>query len=132
MSLPNQKIIYIERSSESVKKDFLKVSNTNLFMAMSHLDANAFKLWVYFVDNANGYKMDLYPCDFQRVAHVSYDTYKRCFKTLVDKGYLKASPKAKNIYIFSETSELITEEMKADMIESMNSQTLAEIKEYYF
>ena len=64
MSVPNQKKIYIERVSENVRKDFFKVSNSNLQIAMYNLKGNAFKLWVYFTDNMNGYSMDLYPVDF--------------------------------------------------------------------
>jgi len=128
MAVPNQKIIYIERSSDNAKKDFLKVSNTNLRIAMMNLSPNAFKLWIYFVDNADGYKMDLYPCDFQRVANVSYDTYRRCFDELVTVGFLIASPKAKNIYIFSETSEKLVD----DLIGSVGKESLDEIRKNYF
>lgn len=104
MSVPNQKKIYIERSSENVRKDFFKVSNTNLQEAMFNLSANAFKLWVYFADNANGYSMDLYPVNFCNIAKVSYSTYTRMFAELEDKGYLIQSPKSKNIYLFKEKS----------------------------
>lgn len=44
MSVPNQKKIIIERSSENCRKDFLKVSNTNLHLAMYNLSSNAFIL----------------------------------------------------------------------------------------
>lgn len=44
MSVPNQKKIIIERSSENVRKDFLKVSNENLNLAMYNLSPNTFKL----------------------------------------------------------------------------------------
>ena len=42
MSVPNQKTIFIERSTDSVKKDFLKVSNASLNMAMSNLKPTSF------------------------------------------------------------------------------------------
>ena len=32
--------------------------------AMYNLKPSTFKLWIYFVDNANGYALDLYPVDF--------------------------------------------------------------------
>lgn len=44
MSVPNQKKIIIERSSENCRKDFLKVSNNNLHLAMYNLSSNAFIL----------------------------------------------------------------------------------------
>ena len=64
MSVPNQKKIIIERSSENCRKDYLKVSNTNLNLAMYNLTSNAFILWIYFTDNANGYPLDLYLLSF--------------------------------------------------------------------
>ena len=72
---------------------------------MYNLSGNEFKLWTYFADNANGYKMDFYPSDFIRTAGVSYDTYRRAFKTLEKKGYIIASHKMKNLYIFIEKSK---------------------------
>ena len=82
MSVPNQKRIYIERSSENVRRDFLKVSNESLEAAMYNLKGNTFKLWVYFTDNANGYAMDMYPIDFCTKAKVSDSTYRRSFEEL--------------------------------------------------
>jgi len=132
MSVPNQKKILIERSSESVRKNFFKVSNESLQEAMYNLDANAFKLWIYFADNANGYSMDLYPCDFITTANVSDDTYRRAFKKLEKKGYLIASTKVKNLYIFKEISDSAEKPVKADVINSVDKVTLEEIKKTYF
>ena len=56
---------------------------------MYNLKGNAFKLWIYFVDNAEGYTMDLYPVDFCTKANVSVSTYRRAFEDLLDKGYLR-------------------------------------------
>ena len=93
MSVPNQKRIYIERSSENVRKNFLKVSNDSLETAMYNLKGNTFKLWVYFTDNANGYAMEMYPVDFITKANVSDSTYRRSFEELEKKGYLIKSKK---------------------------------------
>lgn len=129
MAIPNQKRVYIERSSESIKKDFFKVSNTNLRLAMFNLSPSTFKLWCYFADNANGYVMDLYAVDFCSTAGVSYSTYQRSFKELVEKGYIIKSDKAKNTYLFREESPLA---MSPDAIISVNTEDLEAIKERLF
>lgn len=104
MSVPNQKIILIKRESDKARKDFFKVSNENLNEAMYNLKPSTFMLWVYFADNANGYKMDLYPVDFCTKCRISDSTYRRGMKELQEKGYLVQSDQAKNIWLFKEVS----------------------------
>lgn len=105
MSVPNQRRIYIERSSDSVRKDFFKVSNQNLNAAMYNLKSSTFMLWVYFADNANGYALDLYPIDFCNKTGLSDSTFRRSFNELIEKGYLLKHPKQKNTYMFREISD---------------------------
>lgn len=105
MSVPNQRRIYIERSSDSVRKDFFKVSNQNLNGAMYNLKPSTFMLWVYFADNANGYALDLYPIDFCNKTGLSDSTFRRSFNELIEKGYLLQHPKQKNTYMFREISD---------------------------
>ncbi len=106
MSVPNQRKIIIKRTTEAVRKDYFKISNANLRLAMYNLKGNAFKLYCYLCDNKNQWEMDLYPCDFQRVANVSADTYRSAFNQLVENGYLRPSKTRKNVYQFVEESEL--------------------------
>lgn len=131
MSVPNQKKIIIERTSETVRKDFLKVSNTSLYTAMYNLSEKAFILWIYFADNANGYAMDLYPVDFLNKSGLSRSTYDRAFAELESKGYLLKSEKQKNLYLFVEESS--SEEIKVlDEVWSIDKQELEQIKEEFF
>ena len=131
MSVPNQKRIFIQRSSERAQKDFLKVSNESLEIAMYNLKGNAFKLWIYFADNKNGYAMDLYPVDFCTKAKVSDSTYRRAFEELENKGFLIKSNKQKNLYLFREVS-LSDEIEKPDEINSIDTESFAELKRNYF
>ena len=133
MSVPNQKKILIERTSANAKKDYLKVSNENLQLAMYNLKANSFKLWVYFVDNADGYKFDLYPVDFCTKAGVSDGTYRRAFEELEEKGYLRESqkPDYKNVYLFSETGD-ITKIKKPDIVNSIDTDSFEDLKKKLF
>lgn len=131
MSVSKQRKILIERASENVRKDYLKVSNDNLKAAMYNLKPNAFKLWIYLLDNRNGYKMDLYPCDFTRVTGMARTTYDRAFKELEEKGYLIKSPKQKNLYLFKEVSNLATEPAD-DVIESFDTEDFESIVSEFF
>ena len=131
MSVPNQKKILIERTSEKVMKDYLKVSNDSLEIAMYNLKGNAFKLWIYFADNKNGYAMDLYPVDFCTKAKVSDSTYRRAFEELEKKGYLIKSSKQDNLYLFREVS-LSDEIEKPDEVNSIDTESFAELKRNYF
>lgn len=105
MSVPNQRKIIVMRTSESVRKDYFKISNDNLREAMYNLKGNTFKLYCYLCDNKNQWEMDLYPCDFEKVANVSGDTYRSAFNQLIEKGYLKPSKTRKNVYQFVEQSD---------------------------
>ena len=104
MRKPNQRTIIVERTTESIKKDYFKVSNTNLREAMYNLKSNAFKLWCYLCDNSDQWQFDLYSCDFIRVAKVDSSTYQRAFDQLVEAGYLIPSTKRDNVYKFVEQS----------------------------
>ena len=121
----NQRTIKVKRSTESVKKDYFKISNRNLQIAMLNLKPNTFKLYCYLADNANGYELNLYPCDFEKVANVSYDTYKRSFEELVEKGFLLRHKDNNNLFLFteeSESNELLDPEKRWDKIESVSEE----------
>ena len=105
MSNSNQRTIIVKRTTDAVRKDYFKISNENFREAMYNLKGNAFKLYCYLCDNANGWEFDLYPCDFIRVANVSKDTYYSAFKELVKLGYLKESKIRKNVFQFVEKGE---------------------------
>lgn len=126
-------MILIQRAKESVyaQKDYLKVANNILEVAMYNLKGNSFKLWVYFTDNAEGYTMDLYPVDFCTKAKVSDSTYRRAFEDLLEKGYLRQSDKDSNVYIFYEVSDSDKIEYP-DKVNSLDTDNFKELKRKYF
>ena len=130
MSYPNQRKIKVKRYSERVQKDFFKISNRNLQIAMYNLKGNTFKLYCYLADNKNGYEMDLYPCNFQKIANVSYDTYKRSFNELLEKGFLLKHKSDSNIFMFVEEStlELDCPTDEDDCIESIREEDFEKVK----
>ena len=125
MSVPNQKRIYIERASDTVKKDFLKVSNQSLNLAMYNLKPSTFMLWIYFTDNANGYSLDLYPVDFCNKSGLSDSTYRRAFTELEEKGYLLKHRTMKNTYMFRQISDYA---YVPDEINSINEKDFESMK----
>lgn len=96
---------------------------------MFNLSNSAFKLWIYLVDNADGYKLDLYPVDFCNVANISYSTYQRKFDELIEKGYLIKSKKAKDMYLFKEKSDKAN---NPDVIMSMSTADIEKLERELF
>lgn len=88
MAAPNQRIIYIQRVSDDVKKEFFKIGHTQLNKAAMDLNGNTFKLYVYLADNKNNYKLELSSKHFIEWSGTSDSTYDRAFKELKEKGYL--------------------------------------------
>lgn len=119
MSVPNQKTILIERTSDKVTRDYFKVSNENLAEALSNLNPSAFKLWVYFADNMNGYKEELYPINVCQLTGIGRSTYTRAFKELEGKGYLIQSKVQKNTYLFKEKSDITTQ---PDLVKTVDTE----------
>lgn len=132
MSVPNQKKIIIERHSDKARVDYLKISNESLNLAMYNLKPSAFMLWIYFTDNSNGYKLDLYPVDFINKTGLSRSTYDRAFEELEEKGYLIKSKSQNNLYLFSEISDFVDIPKKGDEVISLEKDSLEEIKRKYF
>ena len=133
MSVPNQRKIIVKRTTDTVRKEYFKISNKNLRLAMYNLKGNAFKLYCYLCDNEDGWDFDLYPCDFQRVANVSHDTYLSAFKQLEEKGYLKQSNTRKNVYQFKEEGSKVSPiPQKQDEIQTIDETEFEELEETEF
>lgn len=129
MSVPNQRKIFIERSTDSVRKDFFKVGHNSLYSAMYHLKPSSFCLWCYLADNSQGYSLDLYPIDFCNKSGLSKSTFDRCFEELEEKGYLIKSQKKKNLFMFKEISEKVN---MPDIINTLDTTDFNKVKEEYF
>ena len=118
MGVPNQRIIYINRQMD-MQSDYLKLKNESLRKAMRDLDGKGFKLWMYLVDNAQGYKKEMYVVDFVEKSGVSESSYRRAWKDLQDKGYIIQSEKCDSVYMFVEQSGTYNERTKADIVKTV-------------
>lgn len=116
MAVPNQRIIYIERSSADVRKDYFKIGHTQLTKVASDLGGNAFKLYIYLADNKDNYRLELSSKHFIEWSGTSDSTYDRAFKELKDKQYLIQAPDKKNVYLFVEESRNYNERHQEDKI----------------
>ena len=99
MAAPNQRIIYIQRVSADVRKDYFKIGHTQLNKAAMDLSGNTFKLYIYLADNKDNYRLELSSKDFIQWSGTSDSTYDRAFKELKEKGYLIKAPEKKNVYL---------------------------------
>lgn len=127
MAAPNQRIIYIQRMSADVRKDYFKIGNSQLDKAAADLSGNAFKLYIYLADNQNNYKLELSSKHFIQWSGTSDSTYDRAFKELKDKGYLIKAPDKKNIYLFVEESRNYNERHKEDKIVLSDKEIIEEL-----
>lgn len=116
MAVPNQRIIYIERSSADVRKDYFKIGHTQLTKVASDLGGNAFKLYIYLADNKDNYRLELSSKHFIEWSGTSDSTYDRAFKELKEKQYLIQAPDKKNVYLFVEESRNYNERHQEDKI----------------
>ena len=119
MGVPNQRIIYINRQMD-MQSDYLKLKNESLRKAMRDLDGKGFKLWMYLVDNAQGYKKEMYVVDFVEKSGVSESSYRRAWKDLQDKGYIIQSEKCDSVYMFVEQSGTYNERTKEDIVKTVS------------
>lgn len=83
---PNQKIVKINK--QRVVKNFLQISNENLFAAMKELGGNDLKLYLYLASNCDGFNLALSQAAVEEQAGIPKSSYHRSIKNLIEKGYL--------------------------------------------
>lgn len=127
MAVPNQRIIYIERISADVRKEFFKIGHNQLTKAASDLGGNAFKLYIYLADNKDNYRLELSSKHFIQWSNTSDSTYDRAFKELKDKQYLIQAPGKKNVYLFVEESRNYDERHQEDKIILSDKEIIQEL-----
>ena len=83
---PNQKVIVI--SKEDCKEDFLQVKNASWQEASNNLTYNAFKIYLYFASNQNGYSFALSYDAINELIPMHRNSHNKAIKELKDCGYL--------------------------------------------
>ena len=96
---PNQRMVTVFK--ENCDSDFLQVKNSEWQAASSVLKTySAFKLYLYFASNKNGYTIALSPVAINEAIGVCENTYRSAFKELLEVGYLRPVEGRKNMYTF--------------------------------
>lgn len=120
MTTPNQKIVVIQQKAPTDKNNLYTPINLQALQKAAYkLKGDAFKLWIYFSQNATGFSLELSRIAINKWGNVKKDSYYRGIKTLEEEGYLTLSAPDSNIYYFTQipsqkTTENKTEENKPD------------------
>ena len=99
-SYPNQKRIKINKT-QVTQGNFCTINTGALINASKILTPGAFKLYLYFSLNADGFEFWLSRAHVCDTMGISPSTYKAALKELIDKGFLEQSEN-KLKYIFNE------------------------------
>lgn len=88
-SSPNQKIGVIVKPKYKEKgMKFMLVGIDEIREAATTLSPSALKLYLYFVENENGWEFALSPQDFLNTYKISESSYRNAKKELIEKGYI--------------------------------------------
>ena len=89
-SFPNQKRVRI-RKRQLVEGNFCTINTNALLKASKNLTSGAFKLYVYFSLNADGFEFWLSRTHVCDTMGISASTYNNAVNELIFKGYLENS-----------------------------------------
>lgn len=89
MAAPNQKTTTVHKEPTDKKHIYACINNEALSKAAINLSkGSAFKLWVYFAMNQNGYTFELSAVAVQQFCGITEKTYREAVKTLIAENYL--------------------------------------------
>lgn len=100
ITVPNQKIVTVEKEPCGKGNLYAAINLNAMEVAAQDLDAGAFKLWIYFAKNQNGYEFALSSKDAHDTFGLGKSQYDTAVKKLITSGYLTNIHG--NQYIFSE------------------------------
>ena len=100
ITVPNQKVIRIEKEPCGKGNLYAAINLNAMEAAAQDLDAGAFKLWIYFAKNQNGYEFALSSKDTHDTFGLGKSQYDTAVKKLISSGYLTNTQG--NQYTFSE------------------------------
>lgn len=95
ITFPNQLVATINKKT---KERFLMVNINDIREAAKDLTPASLKLYLYFVENQDGYTFHLSPKDFMQSYNVSESTYRRSKEELIRKGYIVQNDKEITFY----------------------------------
>ena len=108
-SVPNQKIVTCYKEPCDKINIYMTLNIKALEHAAQDLSYAAFKLYIYFAKNQDGYCFALSSKDVAQRWAMCRSAYDRCVHELIDKGYLVQDDAVTNHYSFNELPELDSE-----------------------
>ena len=100
--VPNQKAVKVVKEPCNKNNIYAAINIDAMEKAACALDAAAFKLWVYFAKNQNGYEFALSSKDVADSFGMKRDQYNRAIEILIKGGYLVKE--SGNYYTFYEAA----------------------------
>ena len=102
---PNQKTVHVHRSP--LENNFLGINNESWKAAARMLSGPAFKLYIYFASNKDGFNLALSPKAIQQDIAMPRSTFYDQLNMLESLGYLHADKERKNVYHFYENPLIV-------------------------
>lgn len=99
-TVPNQKVVKVQKQLCNKVNLYATINIEAMEAAAQDLKAGAFKLWVYFAKNQDGFQFALSSRDVLDTFGIKKDQYDSAIKELLNKGYLVET--GGNQYIFNE------------------------------
>jgi hypothetical protein len=101
-TVPNQKVIKVGKEKCDKQNIYAMINIEAMNAAATDLDAGAFKLWMYFSKNQDGYEFALSRQDVEQTFGIKKRQYDGAIKELIDKHYLVQEGEGSNRYTFHE------------------------------
>lgn len=101
-TVPNQKVVKVNKELCNSQNLYAAINIAAMETAAQMLDAGAFKLWVYFAKNQNGYEFALSSKAVQDTFGMKIKQYNNAIDELKEKGYLVEQ--GGNCYTFNEVA----------------------------
>ena len=120
-TVPNQKTVLVSKSSAK-GKIFAQIEMSALEKAAQTLDAGAFKPWIYFVKNQDGFEFALSGTAVEEYFGMKKAQYDNAVHTLIEKGYLKCLHG--NHYLFSDNPKV--KEKAETVVSKTNHETASQ------
>lgn len=99
-TVPNQKIIHINREPLEKEKGFLSINKENWYAANKDLEPYGLVLYLYLAGNKDGFDLALSQTDAEQTVGIKKTSFHKYVNILIEKGYLVQ--KQGNVYDFYE------------------------------
>ena len=124
-TVPNQKVVSISKAAcnDAARENYYaKINLQAMGAAAQALEAGAFKLWVYFAKNQNGYQFALSSKEVEASFGMKIKQYNNAVDQLIEKGYLVRGEG--NYYTFCEIPVNTKEDNEKCLIPKGNNEVI--------